>query len=140
MFMQYKWFKLNLRLLCGFQYKWTDRNGRSYFCRFIYIFLLVTWDSKPGSSEFSCRWLRIFLLTEVPIGKMVDRQRSTILLSLYFCRCFSVGIPIGKLFSYFLSVFAIFLFVLPRQRNFSFQRCALLLTSSSVENNCANIL
>lgn len=63
----FKWFKLNLRLFCGFQYKRANRNGTSFFYRFIYLFcrLHSNLDPRPSGLE---------LAENFPVDAYTDRE------------------------------------------------------------------
>jgi hypothetical protein len=65
----FKWFKLNLRLFYGFQYKRANRNGTSFFCRFIYLFMSVTFDPRPGGLEFF-----LSVAENFPVDSYTDKE------------------------------------------------------------------
>jgi hypothetical protein len=86
------------------------------------FFLSVTWDSRPGCSEFSCRWT-LYRQGKCRTDKKICRPTVklyfsvALVLSVFFCRYTDRKI----IFLIFLSVFAIFLSVLLRQEILSFQ-------------------
>ena len=81
-FMQYKWFKLNLRLLYGFQYI-------VFSYRFLYISLSVDPHFPIGSFIFFYRFINIFL--SVSGGVLVPPEK---LIVLFFLSFFSI--PTGN--------------------------------------------
>jgi len=129
--MQYKWFKLNLRLFYGYQFYCCRmvnklfKNRRPFPCRVFYFFLSVTWDPRPGGSNFSCRWQKKFLSTLVPTRKIEHRQKNwwTGKKILYYCRPSPIGVSLSvyrqkKLIFHFSIGFCYF----PNQQEFlSFQ-------------------